>query len=74
MHYDEFAFSKNRHKTLKANRNFKILPGDVLSDTDIEEVRKLYNCNSQTFDKKEGLFNGKNFLFKFKSYLLKCRN
>jgi hypothetical protein len=67
MHYNEVAFSKNGQKTLKANRNFKILPGDVLSDTDVEKVRKLYNCNSKTFDKKEGLFDGKNFLFKFKS-------
>ena len=54
MHYDEFAFTINGQRTLKAKGNFKILPGEVLSDIDVEEIRKLYDCKSETFENGEG--------------------
>lgn len=51
MHYSEEAFSINSNKpTIKALKSpFKINPSEILSEIDVEEVRKLYHCKT---DKK----------------------
>lgn len=54
MHYPEGAHSINPNKpTIKAIKSpFKISPSKVLSEIDIEEIRKLYNCKTD----KKGLY------------------
>ena len=47
MHYSENAFSKNGKPTMVPRQGGVVLRGsNVLSPTDIVEVRKLYKCSA----------------------------
>ena len=49
MHYSDTAFSISPQlKTIKVkdNKSGKINPSENLSETDVKEIRILYNCKS----------------------------
>jgi hypothetical protein len=50
MHYEDHAFSKDpsylKSIKVKENKVGKIKPSITLSETDVKEIRKLYNCKS----------------------------
>lgn len=54
MHYDDRAFAINRNQLTLQGKKGKIEPGEVLSEIDVQEIRKLYNCKSKST--KNGLF------------------
>jgi hypothetical protein len=55
MHYDAFAFSRNVTMPTMAGKFGKINPNrDELTQIDVEEIRRVYNCNSEP--EKPGIF------------------
>lgn len=48
MHYDANSFSKNGEPTIKSKKSSEMIdPSKTLTEYDVAEIRKLYNCSTK---------------------------